>query len=98
MGSRSIRRVMVAASVVVASLGISVGFSGVANASPQRCEITMHNNGYIVGAKVKAACGNANASTSPLDPVAAAQRLACKAQLIALGVKSGHAQDACFSY
>lgn len=94
----SVRRGMVALSVVAVGFALPVVTAGVANASPQRCQISLINNGYIVGAKVKAACANANASTDVLDIVAETQRTACKGQLILIGVKSNHAVAACYSY
>lgn len=95
----NVRRLVVAGSVVAAAVSLPVVAAGVANASPQRCEISLHNDGYIVGPKVKAACKNANADRNSLNVVANAQRLACKAQLVSvLKVKSSHAQAACYSY
>lgn len=98
MNVLKVRRVIVAVSLVAAGVALPVATAGVANASPSRCQISLQNNGYVVGAKSKAACSNANASTSPLNIVAEHQRAVCKAQLIAIGVRSGHAGDACYSY
>lgn len=96
MSFLNVRRVVVAVSVVAAGVALPVASAGVASASPQRCEISMHNNGYVVGPKVLAACSFANANYS--SPLGVVQRAQCQQKMLDLGVKSQDAYDACFSY
>lgn len=90
------RRAVVAGSLALAAVSLPVAASGVAYASPSRCEISLLNNGYVFGPKAKNACSYASASSDPV--YGGANRLACKGLLVAIGVSSSDAQDACFSY
>lgn len=96
MKSLTIRRVVAAVGITVAAVTLPVVTAGVANASPARCEISLKNDGYVVGPKVKSACSNASADR--VSPVAAGLRAACQTQLINIGVKSADAYAACYSY
>lgn len=95
MKSLRARRVISAVSLIAGALALPMVTAGQADASPQRCEISMHNDGYVVGPKVKAACALASATSTPAGVV---NRARCQALMLDLGVKSSDAYDACYSY
>lgn len=96
MISLSVRRVVAAVGITVTAVTIPVVTAGVANASPSRCEISLQNDGYVVGPKVKATCSKA--ATSRSSAWAEVQRASCLANLVSIGVKNADANPACYSY
>lgn len=95
MSSFGVRRFVAVAVVVAAGCALPVVTAGSASASPQRCEITLHNNSYIVGPQAKSACKNASAAQTVTG---AMLRAACTQSLVNIGVRASHASDACYSY
>jgi hypothetical protein len=95
MSSIGVRRLVAVVAVVAAGFTLPVVTAGSASASPQRCEISLHNNGYIVGPQSKSSCEMAVVAHTVTG---AMLRAACTNSLVGIGVKPGDATDACYSY
>ncbi|WP_330238754.1 hypothetical protein [Streptomyces sp. NBC_00525] len=98
MSRLGMRRVAVAAAVVMAGVALPIATAGTASASPSRCVISLKNDGYNVGTNSRAACSHASSGTGMLNVHAQTERLLCRQMLLNLNVKRADADDACYSY
>lgn len=93
MSNCAVRRVLVAISVVAASLGVSTAMATPASATSSMCMGYLHDKGYRVGPKVDRWCTDASRFHSGREMRYKHER--CIYELRKIGVRSGHARKAC---
>lgn len=93
MSNYAVRRVLVAISVVAASLGVSTAMATPASANSSICKAYLHDKGYKIGPKVDHWCKEASRFHSGEEM--RYKRGLCIHELRRIEVRSGHARKAC---
>lgn len=93
MSNYAVRRVLVAISVVAASLGVSTAMATPASATSPECRGYLLDKGYRVGPKVDRWCSYTSDFHNGREMRYKHER--CIYELRKIGVRSGHARKAC---